>query len=79
MKTKNLTQLSVGESGMVAGIQGGHGLTCRLESMGIRAGKKVTKVSTQFMRGPITVKVDQGQVAMGYGMAKKILMETENE
>lgn len=77
MKTKNLTQLSEGESGVVTGIHGGHGLVCRLESMGIRAGKRVTKVSSQIMRGPVTLRVDNSQVAMGFGMASKIMVELE--
>jgi ferrous iron transport protein A len=38
-------------------------------------GKKVTKVSAQLMRGPVTVRIDNSQVAIGFGMAKKILVE----
>jgi len=79
MTAKDLTQLKEGETGTVVGIHGGHGLVCRLESMGIRAGKRVTKVSSQIMRGPVTLRVDQGQVAMGFGMAKKIQIETESK
>ena len=56
-------------------IHGGHGLVHRLESLGIRVGKKVTKVSAQLMRGPVTVRIDNSQVAIGFGMAKKILVE----
>jgi ferrous iron transport protein A len=73
----DLTQLEEGQSGVVTGIQGGHGLIRRLESLGIRVGKKVTKVSSQFMRGPITVRIDNSQVALGFGMARKILVEIE--
>jgi len=32
-------------------------------------------VSAQFMRGPVTVRIDGFQVALGFGMAKKILVE----
>lgn len=70
----DLTQLQEGESGVVVNIHGGHGLVRRLESLGIRVGKKVTKVSSQLMRGPITVKIDNSQVALGFGMAKKIIV-----
>jgi len=73
----DLTQLEVGQSGVVVNIQGGHGLIRRLESLGIRVGKKVTKVSSQFMRGPVTVRIDNSQVAIGFGMARKILVEIE--
>lgn len=76
---KDLTQLEEGETGVVVDIQGGYGLTRRLESLGIRVGKNVTKVSSQLMRGPVTIKVDNSQVAIGFGMARKILVEIENE
>jgi len=72
MEKVDLTQLKEGESGLVIEIQGGYGLNRRLESLGIRVGKKVTKVSSQLMRGPITLRVDNSQVALGYGLAKKI-------
>jgi ferrous iron transport protein A len=74
---KDLTQLEEGESGVVVDIQGGYGLIRRLESLGIRVGKKVTKVSSQLMRGPVTVRMDNSEVAIGFGMARKILVEIE--
>ncbi len=77
MATVDLTQLQGGESGVVVDIQGGYGLTRRLESLGIRVGKKVTKVSSQLMRGPVTVRIDNSEVAIGFGMARKILVEIE--
>ncbi|MGB8656294.1 MAG: FeoA family protein [Candidatus Zixiibacteriota bacterium] len=79
MTAKDLTQLGEGETGVVVGIHGGHGLAHRLESLGIRVGKKVTKVSSQLMRGPVTLRVDNGQVAMGFGMARKIIVQLEKE
>jgi ferrous iron transport protein A len=78
MTTKDLTQLEEGETGVVVDIQGGWGLVRRLDSLGIRIGKKVTKVSSQLMRGPVTVKLDNSQIAIGFGMARKILVEREN-
>jgi ferrous iron transport protein A len=74
MEKVDLTQLEEGKSGVVAEIQGGHGLVRRLESLGIRTGKKITKVSSQFMRGPITVRIDNFQVAIGFGMARKVIL-----
>jgi len=73
----DLTQLKLGQKGIVAEIQGGMGVIRRLESMGIRQGKKITKISAQFLRGPQTLKVDNLQVAIGFGMARKILIEVE--
>lgn len=75
MKQVDLTQLKEQESGIVIRIEGGFGLVRRLESLGIRVGKKVTKVSSQFMRGPVTIRIDNCQVAIGFGMAKKVIVE----
>jgi ferrous iron transport protein A len=77
MTTKDLTQLEEGETGVVVEILSGYGLLHRLESLGIRVGKKVTKVSSQLMRGPVTVKIDNSEVAMGFGMARKIIVQLE--
>ncbi len=73
----DVTQLKFGQKGTVVEIQGGFGLSRRLESMGIRAGKKITKISAQFWRGPQIVKVDNTQVAIGFGTAKKIFIKAE--
>ena len=72
-----LTQLKSGQKGVIIEVQGGLGLIRRLESMGIRPGKKITKISAQFWRGPQIVKVDNSQVAIGFGMAGRILIEVE--
>jgi len=73
----DLTQLKSGQVGAIVGIQGGAGLSRRLESMGIRQGKRITKISAQFLRGPQTLRVDNLHVAIGFGMARKILIEVE--
>lgn len=70
-----LTRLKVGQSGVVVQIQGGLGLVSRLNAIGIRPGKKITKVSAMLMRGPITVRVSRAQVAIGFGMARRIIVE----
>ena len=73
----NLTELKNGESGNIVEIHGGHGFLKRMENIGIRVGKKITKGSSQFLKGPQTVKVDNMQFAIGFGMAKKIFVEIE--
>ena len=73
----DLTQMQPGETGIVEEIQGGHGLIRKLQSMGLRPGKKITKVSSHFWRGPQTVEVGNIQIAVGFGMAKLILVEVK--
>ena len=76
-KQITLTQMQTGQSGVVIQIQGGHGLVNRLNALGIRAGKRITKLSSMIMRGPVTVQVDRAQVAIGFGMAKRIIVEPD--
>jgi len=72
-----LSRVRTGQSGTVVQIQGGHGLVNRLDALGIRPGKRIAKVGSMFMRGPVTVQVDRAQVAVGFGMASKIIVELD--
>jgi ferrous iron transport protein A len=40
-------------------------------------GKRITKISSMLMRGPVTVEVDRTQVAVGFGMAGKIIVDLD--
>ena len=70
-----LNRMEAGKSGIVVQIQGGHGLIRRLSALGIRPGQRITKVSSMFMRGPVTIQVGNAQVAIGFGMANRIIVE----
>lgn len=67
-----------GQKGTIVGVLGGYGLRRRLEAMGVRPGKTITKVSGQAFRGPVTLKVDHTQIAIGFGMANKIVVDVDN-
>ena len=77
MPIKNLKDLRSGEAGIISQIDGGHGMVNRLAALGIRPGKRVTKISSMLMRGPVTVEVDRTQVALGFGMASRITVEMD--
>jgi len=70
-----LIQMERGQSGTVLQLQGGRGLVNRLNALGILPGKKITKVSAMLMRGPVTIEVDRAQIAIGFGMARKIIVK----
>ncbi|MCK4362072.1 MAG: ferrous iron transport protein A [Dehalococcoidia bacterium] len=70
-------QMQPGQSGRVIQILGGHSLVNRLNSLGIIPGKRITKVSAMFMRGPVTLQVGRAQVAIGFGMAGRIMVEVD--
>ena len=72
-----LAEMRTGQTGTVVGVLGGHGLIRRLDALGIRPGKKVTKISSALFHGPVTLKVDNARVAVGFGMAKKITVEVD--
>ncbi len=72
-----LRQMAAGQTGTVIQILGGRGLPQRLEALGIRPGKKVTKINSMLFRGPVTLRVNHTQVALGFGMANKILVEID--
>jgi ferrous iron transport protein B len=73
----SLVEMAAGQDGSVAEVRGGHDLVRRLEAMGIRPGAELAKVSGPYMRGPVTVKVGNSQVAIGFGMAGKVMVEVE--
>ena len=74
MKRINLVQMRIGEAGIVEEIQGGYGIRRRMYALGVRPGKRIVKVSSQLWRGPVTVKIDNFQVAVGFGMANRIIV-----
>ncbi|MBA7483808.1 hypothetical protein ES707_19325 [subsurface metagenome] len=73
--TIDLTRMRQGERGKVVDIQGGWGLLRKMETLGIKQGTEIVKVSSQLMRGPITIRVGNTQVAIGFGMARRIMVE----
>ena len=66
-----------GQTGKIIEIQGGQGLTARLSGLGIIPGRNVTKISNMLMRGPVTIKTGSTQVAIGHGMANKIIIDPD--
>jgi len=77
MEDISLTKLKTKQSAVVKTIEGGQGLLRRLEALGIRKGKKITKISSHFWRGPVTVLAGKTKIAIGYGMAQKIKVRVE--
>lgn len=77
MISTSLAQMGAGQTGIIHDIQGGHGMRTKLEAMGIRPGVRITKVSGQIMRGPIIVRAGKTQVAIGFGMARKVFVSIE--
>jgi ferrous iron transport protein A len=73
----SLAGMVSGSKGMIVQIEGGHGLISRLNALGIRPNKRITKISSMMMRGPVTIDIDGAQVALGFGMAKRIIVQPD--
>ena len=71
----SLAQISSGQSAKVISIEGGMGFRQRLENLGIRKGVMIKKEKGLAAYGPIVVKVGSTQIALGRGMASKVIVE----
>jgi ferrous iron transport protein A len=71
----SLVEMPEGRVGTAVEIKGGRGMIRRLDALGIRPGKRIEKSSGSFMRGPVTVRVGNAQVAIGFSMARRIIIE----
>ncbi len=67
-----LGQLARGERARIVAIEGGRGLRQRLYLRGLFEGREVRLVSNY---GSVTVEIDRNVVAIGRGMAQKIIVE----
>jgi Fe2+ transport system protein FeoA len=79
-----LTALKAGETATVVSIdstsgrgRGRWGLKKRLMDMGLTPGTKVTVVKSAPFHGPVEVLVRDSRLALGRGVAERILVEVE--
>ncbi len=75
----SLAEMKIGEEGIVSGIQGGLGAAERIKNIGIRMGKRIKKTGGRPGQGPQTVLIDKFNVAIGFGMAAKVMVEVEGQ
>jgi DtxR family Mn-dependent transcriptional regulator len=82
-----LTTLRDGETGVLTYIEAGHGrghgrgggFEKRLMDMGLTPGTRVTVVKSAPFHGPLEILVRGSRLALGRGMAERILVEIERE
>lgn len=77
MKKISLVHLKPNHKGKILEILGGAGPQNRLMSMGLYVGKEITKLSYIGLRGPVVIRVGRSVLALGHGMAAKIIIEIE--
>ena len=69
-----LIDLKNNESAVVKTVLG-ENASRRLEALGVRPGKTIKKTGSHFWGGPITIIVGSTKIAIGRGMAEKIMVE----
>lgn len=74
-----ITLDSIGENQKVkvVSVSGGWGIRQRLGCLGVHPGDIITIKRNAIMRGPILISVHGNQVALGRGVAGKIIVEAE--
>jgi Fe2+ transport system protein FeoA len=78
MKKVSLVKLKDNQKGVIVELNVGHGLINRFMSMGIYKGREITKLSQFALRGPLAIRVGRSILALGFGMASKIIVDTHD-
>ncbi|PKM99867.1 MAG: ferrous iron transport protein A [Elusimicrobia bacterium HGW-Elusimicrobia-2] len=73
----DLVCMEDGAAGLVSDLDGGEFFSEKIGNMGIVPGASIKKITGHFMRGPVLIKVKDTEIAVGYGMAKKIIVEVD--
>jgi len=79
MIEKTAAELAPGEEGAIVSLSGGPGAQSRLRALGLAEGQRVRNVSRIAWGGPIILLVNRAQVAVGRGMARKIVVRVKDD
>lgn len=74
-----LAGLEIGEQAVIREIRAGHGALRRLADMGLVPGTVVRVLRRGPFGGPIEIEVRGTSLALGYGLASRILVERRQE
>ena len=67
-----LSELPYGALARIISVEGGYGLVQKLSLMGLSEGKIVQVISSTS--GPVIIEIERNVVALGRGMAKRIMV-----
>jgi ferrous iron transport protein A len=70
-----LDQVYENRKAKVIDIKGGQGIRQRLSQMGIHPGDEITMLRYGALRGPILIEIHGSQVALGRGIASRVMVE----
>ena len=69
-----LDHLPVGATARITRLQGGHGFQSRIGHLGLEVGQVLHK-TRQESSGPILVELESSTIAIGRGLAHRIVVE----
>ena len=69
-----LIKMTENQEGTIHALEGGAQFQARLQALNIRIGQRVKKISATPFRGPVVIEVERSKVAIGHGMAQKVLV-----
>ena len=75
----SLVNMKPGQTGVVSTVNGGPQRRGKLHSLGITEGMQIMKVSSQWLKGPVTVRCRGTEVALGYGIARDLIVSIGKE
>lgn len=75
----SLVEMKVNATGIIRQLGEGDQFQAKMNSLNLRIGKKVKKISNSMLKGPIVVEIDKSRVAIGFGMSQKVLVEVIHE
>ena len=78
MNKTSLARLKGNRKARIVELLGGHELTNRMMGLGIYPGREISKLSHIGLRGPVVIKVGRSILALGHGVAGKIIVETHD-
>ena len=79
MKVMPLTDLKPGQKAIVHMIDAGWGATRRLLDLGITPGQEIEILQRIPFHGPVRIKVRGADVAIGRGIAMKVLVAVDED
>ena len=69
-----LDGLQTGDRARVVEVHGGRGLQRRLAHMGVHPGDIITISQSGIFRGPLLIEIHGFQIALGRGVARRVIV-----
>jgi len=71
----SLVELAIGMGAQIVELKGGFGMQRHLISLGVVPGKIIHKITSQPMGGPIVIEIEGARIAVGRGIARRVIVK----